>query len=445
MCDVSDDVQSMDHASWGLLRHMWKTNNQITVVCSFRTFGAQSVNYESEQGDSLNPIDPKDGEVTLENELANTFTGTEPTDPNDSVAGVKVERVLLIELAPLDEGAVADLVSKLLKEHCAAFRSHAKMLNVVYRLSGGNPLYAVEVSKAAMKMVAKIDNLIPCPRRSTREVAQSRFLGPDGQHGGSKFDDDVQATANSHYRDPTADIWEKAFEKVSSSLRSDRIEEIIIFRFDQLDSKSQLLLRIAAVAGFNNAPFSAKMLSFVLPHFSSARTQDELFYDKHQANQEEDDDFELTLDSDDEDDSDKGCQAISRALNKILRESEFLRVCKIGQDSSDENSDGVTDTGTGRSFGTAGTFFSQLQNYEFVSSLVQAAILNLNLRGQNGILHFQTASYLESQIKPRLSAGTSSTDLYLMSRSDNNWLNNSMSTMSSTSSNSPSTVPSATW
>ena len=400
------------------------------------------MNYESEQGVSLNPIDPKDGEIVLDNELANTFVDAE----SDSLSGVKVERVLLIDLPPLDEGAVADLASKLLKEHCAAFRSHAKMLNVVYRLSGGNPLYAVEVSKAAMKMVTKIDNLIPCPRRSTREVAQSRFLGPDGLHGGSKFDDDVQATANSHYRDPTADIWEKAFERVSSSLRSDRIEEIIIFRFDQLDSKSQLLLRIAAVAGFNNAPFSAKMLSFILPHFSSARTQDELFDDKHQVNEEDEEDFELTLNSDDEDNTEKGCQAISRALNKILRESEFLRVCKIGHDVSDENLDGVTDIGTERSFKTAGTFFSQLHNYEFVSSLVQAAILNLNLRGQNGILHFQTASYLESQIKPRLSAGTSSTDLYLMSRKDNNnWSNNSMSTVSSTSSNSPSTVPSATW
>ena len=46
-----------------------------------------------------------------------------------------------------------DIASRLLNENGAAFRRDEKMLHVVFKLSAGNPLYAVEVSKAAIKMV----------------------------------------------------------------------------------------------------------------------------------------------------------------------------------------------------------------------------------------------------------------------------------------------------
>ena len=438
----------MDHASWGLLRHMWKNNTNVTVLCSIRTFGAQSVNYESEPACS-NPVDPKDGEISLENELASTFKESSAPGGKDESSGKSAEdRVLVIELATLDEKAVGDLATRLLKEYCATFQSKEKMLNVVYRLSGGNPLYAVEVSKAAIKMVKKFNNMTGSPRMSPRDVAQSKFDRTTPSHGGSRFDDEIEVKAATVLQNPPDDIWEKTFQKLSSSLRSERIEEIIIFRFDQLNPKSQLLLRIAAVAGFDNAPISAPMLSYILPHFSSARTQDELFDSKAvvEDEEEDEDDYELCNSDEEEDVEGSGCKAIISALGKILRESEFLRICKSSHDLySDEVVDGASDANTDRakSKSSADNSF-ELKTFEFTSSLIQASILNLNLRGQNSILHFQTASYLESQITPRVSPTKSSTDLYLMSGKASNWSNHSFSSIS-TASRSPSSVTSATW
>jgi hypothetical protein len=452
---LSDDVQSMDHASWGLLRHMWKNNTSVTVLCSIRTFGAQSVNYESEPACS-NLGDSKDGEISLENELASTFVEDQPaiSEPAAAAGGesagiMREERVLVIELATLDEKAVGDLATRLLKEYCATFQSKEKMLNVVYRLSGGNPLYAVEVSKAAIKMVKKFNNMTSSPRMTPRDLAQSKFDRTTSSHGGSRFDDEMEVKAATVLQNPPDDIWEKTFQKLSSSLRSERIEEIIIFRFDQLNPKSQLLLRIAAVAGFDNAPFSARMLSYILPHFSSARTQDELFDSKTGGEEEDDDedDYELCNSDEDDDTEGGGCKAIISALGKIFRESEFLRICKSSssQDMSDEGADGASEAGTDRSRtkSTSESSF-ELKTFEFTSSLIQASILNLNLRDQNSILHFQTASYLESQITPRISPTKSSTDLYLMTGKSSNWSNNSFSTISSAS-RSPSSVTSAAW
>ena len=445
-CVCSDDIQSMDHASWGLLRLMWKRNTCVTVLCSFRTFGAQSINYESEPVTS-NPVDPKGMEISLENELATSFI-------DDDVGAIKGEkgekgersekgdRVLVIELPPLDENAIAALALRLLRAHCASFEIDAKILTVVHRLSGGNPLYAVEVSLAAIRMVDKMKSS-PSPAKLTaREIAHAKFNLSNKSCGRSRFDDELDARGQEEFKNPINSPWEMAFMKVSSSLRSDRIEEIVIFRFDQLDSKSQLLLRIAAVAGYNNAPFSVEMLVYILPHFSSARTQDELF---EQAGDDDDDVFEFDLNTASDDDVElKAGRAIVRALKKILRDSEFLRVCKSSNDSIDDNE--IESGKFNNSNCDIDTSCLHTQSFEFVSSLVQATVLNLNLRAQNAILHFQTASYIESQITPRLQATKSNTQLYLMTGVDSHsWSSNSFLSWFTKSSCSPSTVSSATW
>ena len=71
---LSDDVQSMDHSSWGLLRHLWKSNTNISIVCSFRTFGLHSINYETESTCGIAPTVPSDGEINIENELKINIT-----------------------------------------------------------------------------------------------------------------------------------------------------------------------------------------------------------------------------------------------------------------------------------------------------------------------------------------------------------------------------------
>ena len=388
----------MDQASWAVLRQMWTDNTNLTVICSFRTFGAHCVNYETEAVSSIHPSDPKEGEINLQNELMNNFVDS----PCDG------DRLLLIELKALDEKATFNLASRLLNEHNACVRSDDKMLNTVYKLSGGNPLYAVEVSKAAIKMITKIESPKVRIKMAVRDSAESKFDSIDVE----KIDD-------IHHNKK----WAKAFQKVSASLRSERIEEVIIFRFDQLNYKSQLLLKIAAVAGFNNAPFTAEVLCFILPDFSSARTQDELFDFKTSGNSGDEDsdeesgseDLEFLSDftggvatDDKHDEKYYNCRsAVIKALDQILRESDFIRICKSVNESSEDGFDNDPPAGDVNSAKVFGSSVS-IESYEFSSSLVQATILNLNLRNQNAILHRQTATYLERELLPRLTSSTSS-------------------------------------
>ena len=69
----------------------------------------------------------------------------------------------------------------------------------------------------------------------------------------------------------------RIFDHVTLTVQPSRLEEIILFRFDQLSSKAQFLLRVCSVAGFKGAPFSAMMLAGIVPMFAAAKTQEEIF------------------------------------------------------------------------------------------------------------------------------------------------------------------------
>ena len=436
----------MDQASWSVLRHIWKNNTNLTVICSLRTFGAQNVNYETEAVNGTHPTDYKEVEINLENELANSFVDSSSEE----------DRLLLIELEALDERATLNLASRLVNEHNAFLRNDDKMLETVYKLSGGNPLYAVEVSKAAIKMVSKVESPNLQIKMAVRDSAERKFDSIDE----GKHDDVIQK-------------WTRAFQKVTASLRSERIEEVIIFRFDQLNYKSQLLLKIAAVAGFNNAPFNAEILCFILPDFSSARTQDDLFNSRASLNEDWNDQSESA--SEDQDtfsdftenycdgqqgetcEKDYRCRAaIIKALNQILRESDFIRICKSANEIYEE---GFETDHTGNDVSSRkiieSTDADSMETYEFTSSLVQATILNLNLRDQNSILHRQTATYLERQLLLRIATATAVVSVPVVGVGEgaagssgtlnSNVAGTDMSSLSSISTVSAGTVSSAQW
>ena len=69
----------------------------------------------------------------------------------------------------------------------------------------------------------------------------------------------------------------RIFDHVTLTVQPSRLEEIVLFRFDQLSSKAQFLLRVCSVAGFKGAPFSAMMLAGIVPMFAAAKTQEEIF------------------------------------------------------------------------------------------------------------------------------------------------------------------------
>ena len=247
----SDDIQSMDPSSWNLLRYFWSNNYNMTIICTFRTFGVSGCSLLEGENLRRTWTESRNEEINLDAELKYSFI--------DSDTKARRRRLFLVELETLNESATLHLTLHLLQEEGAMMNDDEKSLNIMYSLCGGNPFYAVELTKASIKMV----------RNSNINDNNNN------NHNNSINSDNTNDNNNISFI--SSQIWSKIFLKIASKSRPERIEEIIIYRFDQLSSKSQLLLRVAAVAAYNNASFTAKMLSFVLPEFSGARTQGELF------------------------------------------------------------------------------------------------------------------------------------------------------------------------
>jgi predicted ATPase len=89
----------------------------------------------------------------------------------------------------------------------------------MYELSGGNALYATELAKG---------------------VVQKRAV----------------------LLDTTASI--PSLTKLLAEMRTVRVEEIVYYRFDQLNADWQIVLKLAAVASSNGAPFSIPMLDHLI-------------------------------------------------------------------------------------------------------------------------------------------------------------------------------------
>ena len=206
-----------------------------------------------------------------------------------------------------------------------------RLLSTVYGASGGNPLCAVEITKAALAIATAGISSLELPihpsktsHDSVNHTARSNNNNEDGAssptatkqpHQNKKRSNITksfllatnaaaavtQAQENSleggdggvahviqaqmeQYRS----IYEgnselkfhnlrRIFDHVTLTVQPSRLEEIVLFRFDQLSSKAQFLLRVCSVAGFKGAPFSAMMLAGIVPMFAAAKTQEEIF------------------------------------------------------------------------------------------------------------------------------------------------------------------------
>ena len=366
----SDDVESMDPASWQLMQHLWESNTNLTVMCTLKSFGVYGtfVSDSVDLGASWAP--PRNAKMKLKTELRSMFFDPDPR--------ARRYRLLLVELEPLDESSTLFLTLNLLQDQGAMLGGEETSLNVMNSVSGGNPLYAVEVTKAAIKMLR------------------------DNEQG------------QQHLRTIPPQVWNKTFLDIASECRPERIEEIIIYRFDQLSPKSQLLLRVAAVAGLNDSPFTAKMLSFVLPDFCGARTQAELFNSSGCINKllEDASERELRLAKA----ADGACQEVEiedcvlEALRFITRESEFIRLqaspvpdLKSSEGDSSvhgsvhlEQSNKAMRSDQNKDSPPLLIIYDEHSQFEFTSTLVQATILSLSLHTQNSNFHEKVARYLES-------------------------------------------------
>lgn len=194
-----DNLQSIDDASYQLLRKVWYNNTGCVI---FGAFQAVADRTDSENADSLS-------------DLKSQFYQLAPFMNSD--------RYLQLQF-----GAVAPLALKalIMDDLCThdITTIDPEALEKIAQLSGGNPLYAHELTKSIVEKA-----------------------------GDSK----------------TVSI--QVLSDILSGALSNRIEEVICQRFDRLDPDSQLLLKMAAVACSNGAYFSYQMLSYMMDDAASPR------------------------------------------------------------------------------------------------------------------------------------------------------------------------------
>ena len=128
------------------------------------------------------------------------------------------------ELPPLCDSAIKKL---LLRISTSFGLNHVgeNVLDKLFEMSGGSPLYATELAKAV------------CSRYISRECADNT---------------------------PDSETCTDGMLKIISSMRTDRIEEMVHFRFDKLTEQCQLVLKMAAVASLNGSHFTLSMLTSIL-------------------------------------------------------------------------------------------------------------------------------------------------------------------------------------
>lgn len=180
-----------------------------------------------------------------------------------------------LELKLLEQAAVINLVRDTL--HVSVPISDP-VLTKVYELSGGNPLYAFEIANSINASVPALEALTEAANEEEKKqnlpfVSASRDVtttaaSEEETHNKTSlvasksgiFANDAAVTEGN-----TADVHH-VNNKVAASLEqilaatSNRIEEVICYRFDQLPHLTQIMLKAAAVICSNGAYFTTEML-----------------------------------------------------------------------------------------------------------------------------------------------------------------------------------------
>ena len=196
-----DDLQNIDNPSLFLLRELYTKNTGLVILATYRSLTLKKRN-----------------SISCPHTAEELFTAFEGSG-----------RFLRLKLKELDEPAIVNLVSKVFNEN----KMHSVpqiVYTTVFEMSGGNPLYAYELVKELVEAVDVLENVVGSNTDSTQKVKEEIQL-----------------------------IVTKIQE-----LRTKRIEEVICYRFDQLDAASQLLLKMASVICSNSSLFTMAMLSYMI-------------------------------------------------------------------------------------------------------------------------------------------------------------------------------------
>lgn len=263
-------------------------------------------------------------------------------------------RFKAIDVAPLDRDAVEGLSKEMLGVDISG-----EEITRIFEASGGNPLYAIELIKTLVS-----------------------------SHG-------IAAAVNVE-------------SKVSTEMNH-RVEEIICFRLDKLDSALQTVLKAAAVAASNGKAFDALVISFILQeHDYFAEDSNALpFRGSHAFDEDVYTGNNMTQ--------------VENALEELVANGDFIQF--VGGDPEDElnyeeDSLGLTTNHHQRRrlslspFGGDGDDENHGPRMEFKIPVEQATIYGLIVDEQKEYFHERVALYCIRRLSLASSKGDDDTFLY---------------------------------
>jgi hypothetical protein len=183
-----------------------------TGTANRTTFTSDKYNTDFKQSDAIKALE-QFASAAAQRQLEETLH----SQPNSDV-------FLRVELGELAKSQCVKLISHILETSGVRVNDES-VLDSIYAVCGGSPLYATELARSLCEQYVNREN-------STRGVF------------------------------PTVNA--STIEGMLANFRTERIEEIVYFRFDKQPASTQLVLKMAAVASINGYPFTLNMLYWVL-------------------------------------------------------------------------------------------------------------------------------------------------------------------------------------
>eukprot|EP01038_Epipyxis_sp_PR26KG_P009835 gene9835-13229_t len=335
------NIHYLDHFSWLLCHRIMSNNNGIVFLSTLL-----KLNSIMEEDDSNNETD-------YYNELKTSLLAQ-----STSSTSHKIEEELLfqIELDCLDVNSTKRLVQDIFSFTLVKSKGD-ELIDRIVDMSGGHPLYAYELVRA---IVDKLEN-------------------SDPTNGKSPTDRILQLTDG------------------DSVFSSNRIEEVICYRFDQMSSACQLVLKLAAVACSNGTPCSIELLKHMI------------YEDNYQsiinASPRDNEDNNEIISINNQSMQLDGC--LQNIISQILRLDKFLQISAFNQKNHNNSSNNLFTLNRKNQSNSSNNLFStpssdmMLPNvttysFEFMNSIERNTIYQLMLNDQRMHLHGTIAKYFNN-------------------------------------------------
>jgi hypothetical protein len=225
-----DDVQAHDSASKELRGMVHRNTTGVRLIATLRTSVASPTNAHSLATTPLASV------VVIKNNK--DFMQSDAIKALEQFASAAAQRQFeealqsqpntdvfyRVELGELSKTQCVKLIFRILETNGVRVDDW-DVLDSIYGVCGGSPLYATELARGLCEQYVR--------RESSSRVGR------------------LAATSS-------------AIKGMLANFRTERIEEIVYFRFDKQPASTQLVLKMAAVASINGNPFTLEMLNWVL-------------------------------------------------------------------------------------------------------------------------------------------------------------------------------------